>query len=98
RLVFFAKQREAIIEQLKAVDEELDKALAAVGLGKFVQDPETKVVYKVVRPEGRFVKFKDIDYIRTRKSVDEKGDLSMSAAMEAGFDLGELGPKTKKKA
>jgi hypothetical protein len=98
RLVFLAKQREAIIDQLKAVDEELEKALVEVGMDKMIQDPATKVVYQVVKPKGRFVQFKDIDYIRTRKAADEKGDLSMEKAMAAGFDLGDLGPKNKKKA
>lgn len=64
---------------------------------KFVQDPETKVVYKIVKPKGTFIPYHEIGYVRTRKSLEEKGDLSMTDAEEAGFDLGELGPKKAKK-
>src|SRR6185369_10269320 len=96
KLIYIAKKREAILEQLKAVNEELEAALTAVGLNNFVQDPLTKVVYQVVKPKGTFISFKDIDYVRTRKTLDEKADLAMSTAEAAGFDLGDLGPKKKK--
>lgn len=94
-VIRLAKYREAIVEQLKACEEQLATALTALGAGNYVQDPETKVVYKAVIPTGRYVVFKTIDYVRTRKSLDEKADLSMSEAQEAGFDLGALGPKKK---
>jgi hypothetical protein len=91
-----AKLREEIVEKLKAVDAELEKVMETIGVGNLVQDPSDKVVYKVVEPSGRYVHYKKIDYVRTRRTLDEKADLSMTEAIEAGFDLGELGPKRKK--
>ena len=92
-LIELANQKEALLEQLKAVDASLRQALLEVGVNGFVQDPTNLVVYKVIKPEGHFIKFKDIDYVRTRKTPDEKADLAMGEAMEQGFDLGANGPK-----
>lgn len=97
RFLELAKQKEALVEQLKAVNEELEKVMGEVGMNNMLQDPETKIVYQVVKPKGTFMYYKEIDYIRTRKSVDEKGELSMSAAEAAGYDLGDLGPVKKAK-
>jgi len=96
--VFFglAKLREEIVEKLKLVDSELEKVLGVMGVGTLVQDPSDKVVYKVVEPQGRYVHYRKLDYVRTRRTLEEKADLSMTEAQEAGFDLGELGPKRKK--
>lgn len=96
RFLLLAKLKESVTEQYRKVSEDLEAAMKEVGLDQFVQDPETKVVYQITKPKGRYVMFSDIDYIRTRKSVDEKGELSMDKAMAAGFDLGDLGPKKKK--
>jgi len=96
RFLALAKQKEALVEQLKVVNEEIEKVLNELGVNTMLQDPETKIVYQVVKPKGTFISFKEIDYIRTRKSLEEKGDLSMEKATAAGYDLGELGPKRKK--
>lgn len=96
-IISLANQREAVIEQLKVLDEQMEVLLLQLPPGEMFQDISTKVVYKVVVPEGRFVFFKKIDYARTRKTLEEKGSLSMTDAQEAGFDLGELGPKKKGK-
>jgi hypothetical protein len=95
--IALAKEKETLVEALKIVNEGLEKIMGMLGEGKMVQDPETKVVYQVVKPKGTFVAFKEIDYVRTRRTLEERGDLSMEKAIEAGFDLGELGPKKKAK-
>jgi len=98
RIIMLAKEREVLAEKAKEVSKQLEEALLVAGVSDTMfQDPETKIVYQVIKPKGTFIAFKEIDYIRTRKSVDEKGDLSMEKAMAAGFDLGELGPKKKAK-
>jgi hypothetical protein len=76
-------------EVKKYFDEltEATKALAEeVGVGGHFQDEEG-IVYQVVVPEGRFVKFEQIGYQRTRRAhLDEaKGDLSMTKARELGY-------------
>jgi hypothetical protein len=44
-------------------------------------------VYKIVEPEGKFVTFEKISYIRTRRSDEARGDLSLKEAEAAGFTI-----------
>lgn len=63
------------------------KAVAAeVGLNGYFQDPEG-TVYKVIVPEGKFVYFDPISYVRTRRADEKRGDLSLKEAEDAGFVL-----------
>ena len=68
-------------EQLEQATQDLAKEL---GINGFFQDGEG-TVYKVVVPEGRFLAFDRIGYQRTRRAGEKKGDLSLTAAREAGF-------------
>jgi hypothetical protein len=91
------KMRENFIEALKKVNQNLESLMLEIGLNQYIQDPDTLVVHKIVTPKGQFIEFKKIDYARTRKEGENSGDLSMSEAMDVGFDLGDLGPKNRKK-
>jgi hypothetical protein len=85
---FIALERKK--EEVKAYFEELNEAVAAVsreiGIGGYFQDDQG-VVYKVVIPEGKFVYFEKISYVRTRRPHEKRGDLSMKEAEAAGFQL-----------
>lgn len=74
--------------EVKKYFEELEKATldlaAEIGINGMFQDTEG-TVYKVVIPEGTFVKFSKIGYQRTRRPGETKGDLSMTEARERGF-------------
>ena len=76
--------------EVKKYFEELDTATkdlaAEIGVNGFFQDNEG-TVYKVVVPEGTFVKYNKIGYERTRRLAlnETKGDLSLKQAREAGF-------------
>jgi hypothetical protein len=76
---------------IKKFFEELDAATQAVvdeiGIGSYFQDPTDGCVYKTVVPEGRFVEYKKVGYVRTRRSDEKRGDLSLKEAQEAGFTL-----------
>lgn len=76
----------------KAYLEELRQATnavaAEVGIGNYFQDAEG-TVYKIVVPEGRFVQFESVGYVRTRRGSEKRGDLSQKEAQEAGFTLSE---------
>lgn len=85
RVIRLAKAKEAITEQYKKASQDLEQALQDVGVDKFIQDPESLVVYQVVRPKGRYVVFAEIDYQRSRLPGEKSGDLSNSRAEEAGF-------------
>jgi hypothetical protein len=81
---------EAKKAEMKKYWEDLDEATRAVaaeiGVNSFFQDG-AGTVYKIVKPEGRFVDYKDIGYVRTRRGDEKRGDLSMKEAEEAGFKL-----------
>lgn len=88
RLIEAAKSYEEKIEALNAAREELTSALTEMGVDKYAQDPETKVVYKVIKPTGTFTYYRDIDYKRTAKEGERGGTvLSKKEAQEAGFTL-----------
>lgn len=79
-------------EDVKKYFDELNTAVEAlskeVGINGFFQDDQG-IVYKVVVPEGKFVYFEKISYVRTRRPNEKRGDLSMKEAEGAGFKLAE---------
>jgi hypothetical protein len=79
-------------EEVKKYFDELNAAVKAVaeeiGVNGYFQDNEG-TVYKVVIPDGKFVYFEHISYIRTRRINEKRGDLSIKEATEAGFTVPE---------
>lgn len=77
-------------EEVKRYFDELKLATEAVaaevGIGGLFQD-DHGIVYKIVEPEGRFVAYDKISYVRTRRTHEKRGDLSMKEAEAAGFTL-----------
>lgn len=77
-------------EEVKKYFDELKQAIEVlakeVGVNGYFQDDQG-IVYKVVEPEGKFVTYDKISYIRTRRSHEKRGDLSMKEAETAGFVL-----------
>jgi hypothetical protein len=78
-------------DDVKKYFEELKLATEAVateiGIGGMFQDPSDGTVFKVVVPEGRFVAFDKISYVRTRRAHEQRGDLSLKEAEAAGFSV-----------
>jgi hypothetical protein len=78
-------------EEIKKYFEELKVATEAVakevGVNGYFQDPSDGTVFKIVQPEGKFVTFERISYVRTRRTNEKRGDLSLKEATEAGFTL-----------
>lgn len=86
KFVELEKQKEevkAYFDQLKAAVESVAKE---VGINGYFQDEEG-TVYKVVEPEGKFVTYDKISYVRTRRVNEKRGDLSLKEAEEAGFNV-----------
>jgi hypothetical protein len=77
-------------EEIKRYFDELNQAVAEVakevGVNNYFQDPEG-TVYKMVVPDGKFVHFEHISYVRTRRLDEKRGDLSLKEAIEAGFNV-----------
>lgn len=86
KFVALEKQKEQVkqyFENLKNAVEEVSKE---IGINGYFQDEEG-TVYKVVIPEGKFVTFEHISYVRTRRLDEKRGDLSLKEAQEAGFNV-----------
>jgi hypothetical protein len=77
-------------EEVKKYFDELNAATIAVskeiGVNGYFQD-YAGVVYKIVVPDGKFVYFEHISYVRTRRPHEKRGDLSMKEAESAGFKV-----------
>jgi len=82
-----AKKYEELQEQLFAVRDALNASMVDLGIGTYVQDADSGLVYKITKPSGTFVHFKDIDYTRTAKATERAGTLSKKEAEEAGFAI-----------
>ncbi len=82
-----AKEYESLKEQMSKVSEGLQAALAKLPLNSYLQDPETSLVYKTVVPNGRFVYYQALDYVRTAKPDERSGTLSKKEAQSLGFVL-----------
>lgn len=82
-----AKDYEIAKEVLSKAAEALQEALAKLPLNSYLQDPETLLVYKVQKPSGTFVYYKDLEYVRTKKVEERQGGLSAKEAKEQGFSL-----------
>lgn len=82
-----AKSVESLKDQLESAYEKLNASMSELGLDTYVQDPETKLVYKIVKPKGTFTYYRDIDYVRTAKEGERAGTLSKKEAEEKGYSL-----------
>ena len=83
-----AKKAEALSEEQSKVREELDVVMKAMGPDSYLQDPETTLVYKIIKPQGTFMYYRDLDYKRTAKEGERGGTvLAKKEAEEQGFVL-----------
>lgn len=83
KFVELEKRRKIFMEEF---DEALRVVAVEVGLNGYFQD-EDKVVYKIVTPAGRWVKFDSVSYVRTRRGDEKQGSLSVKEAQGAGFKI-----------
>lgn len=77
-------------EDVKRYFDELAQATLVlkneIGLNGMFQDDQG-IVYQVVKPKGKFVSYEDLSYIRTKREGEERGELSVKKAEEAGFKV-----------
>lgn len=80
---------EQLKKNLKAQQERLQEVMHQLGVNNYLQDSMgLGPVYKIYKPEGTFISFKDIDYKRTALEGERGGTvLSKKEAEEAGFVL-----------
>lgn len=88
RFVELAKKLEQQQKEVNATREELTSVMQGLGLDTYAQDPETLAVYKIIKPNGTFMYYRDIDYKRTALEGEKGGTvLAKSEAQEMGFVL-----------
>lgn len=78
-------QLEDLKDEIRSVSDKLNQAMAEVKFGTYIQDDITGLVYKIVKPNGTFTYYKDLDYVRTAKDGERSGSLSKKEAEENGF-------------
>ena len=88
RFVELEKFRKAFLDDFDAA---LQAVAEEVGLGNYFQDKSDGTVYKIVTPNGRWVKFDLVGYVRTRRGDEKQGTLSAKEAQAAGFEVGGNG-------
>ncbi len=81
RFVTLEKERKQFLDDFDAA---LQAVADEVGADGYFQDQEG-VVYKIVVPAGRWVKFDTVSYVRTRRGDEKQGTLSIKEAVAAGF-------------
>jgi hypothetical protein len=85
--VNLTKKLEQLKEQRKEVGQALEELSLKIGVGSSFQDPEDKTVFEIVVPDGKYMYFDKIDYVRTRREGERSGSLSLKRAKELGYDL-----------
>jgi hypothetical protein len=86
KFVELEKQKETVKKYFEELNAACVQVAKEVGINGMFQDIEG-IVYKVVEPEGKFVYFERISYVRTRRPHEKRGDLSMKEATDAGYKL-----------
>lgn len=86
KFVELEKRKEEVKKFFDELNEAIQAVQAEVGINGMFQDGEG-TVYKVVIPEGKFVHFEKISYVRTRRIDEKRGDLSIKEAEAAGFNV-----------
>lgn len=86
RLVKLDLARPAIDKYYEDLEQTLKDVQAEIGTDGFFQS-EDGTVYQIVKPNGTFVTFRELGFIRTKRSGEERGSLSVKKAQEAGFTV-----------
>jgi hypothetical protein len=85
--VELTKKYEQLKKELKETRDKLVPLMSELGLNTYIQDPLDGTVFKIVEPKGTFVEFRKIDYVRTAREDESRGDLSKKEASDNGFIL-----------
>lgn len=87
KFIELVRYYEELKDKTQQVRDELQNTMTSLGLNTYLQDPETMLVYKIVKPNGTFTYYKDIDYVRTAKDSERAGTLSKKEAEANNFTL-----------
>ena len=86
KFVDLEKQKQEHKAYFKELNEAAVLVASEIGIGGSFQD-EDGTVYQIVVPDGKFVSFEHISYVRTRRAEERAGDLSLKKAKELGYSV-----------
>lgn len=88
KFVNLEKQKESVKKFFEDLNEAVIEVQKEVGLNGMFQDEEG-TVYKVVEPDGKYVAFDKISYLRTRRLSEDRSPLplALKEAEAAGFNV-----------
>lgn len=89
RFVELEKRKEEVKKYFDELKLAVEHVAREIGINGYFQDPTDGTVYKIVEPDGKFVTYDRISYVRTRRLHEKRGDLSLKEAKEAGFSVPE---------
>ena len=87
KLISLDSKKEEIKRYFEELQEALTEASKEIGVEGFFQDPISGTVFQIVKPDGRFVHYEPLNYLRTKKEGEVRGSLSVKKAEEAGFSI-----------
>ena len=87
RFVQLEKKKETIKLYFKELKEATEALAEELGVDGTFQDPEDGTVFQIVEPEGKFVTFEKVSYLRTKREGEKRGTLSIVKAKEAGYEV-----------
>ena len=85
-VVNLSLQKEKLRKEMEELNKNLEESLKNLGLGHIFQ-AEDGTVFRVSKPAGTFISFRDIDYDRTRREGEKSGSMSLTDARAAGFEV-----------
>ena len=88
RFISLEKQKEQVKKFFESLSEAIAEVQKEVGTNGYFQDEEG-TVYKIVEPDGKYVPFEKLSYLRTRRLSEERSPLplALKEAEAAGFNV-----------
>ena len=86
RFIELEKRKAEVKKYFDDLQDAVQAVAEEIGIGGHFQDSEG-TVYQICIPEGRFVQFQHVGYLRTRREGEKKGDLSLTKARELGYEV-----------
>jgi len=78
-LIALDLRKKEIEEYYQALEVAIELVAQEIGVNGYFQAPDG-IVYKIVKPEGRYVMFRELDFVRTKRASEERGTLSQKEA------------------
>lgn len=86
RFVELEKQKETVKKFFEDLNNAMSDVQKEIGTNGYFMDNEG-IVYGIVEPEGKFVHYEKLTYVRTKRPGEARGTLSVKEAKERGFPV-----------